>query len=308
MLSVSDLYREILEEPDHYKEIRAVIGLREQTVVNCSIIASVNESVAVGGTSARQLYLDIIPNGFISDSAPVSVSVRLSSKDGKRKSEWIPKGTYLIDTMSTDMETGVMSIFGFDFMMKTEQPFLQDGETASGWPKTPTQVMSRICAAIGVSLDSRTHLNDAFTVPFPTKKSLEDNAADSATNGPPYILNIDSKIIHRRSCRRVADIAPENTRRSDSAVTDLEAAGYRICRICRPSDGEPEPEIRRRFHRGGFGSDRIPGLPRLPSVRQRFGTRYQRVALHADRRREYRRHERRKLDRNGFQYSLSRSV
>ena len=244
MHDVSALYREILEEPDHYKEIRAVIGLREQTVVNWSIIASVNESVAVGGTSARQLYLDIIPNGFIADSAPVSISVRLSSKDGKRKSEWIPKGTYLIDTMSTDMETGVMSIFGFDFMMKTEQPFLQDGETASGWPKTPTQVMSRICAAIGVSLDSRTHLNDAFTVPFPTKKSLEDNAADSAANGPPYILNTDTKIIHRRSCRRVSTIAPENRRQSDdnSTVAALEATGYRVCRVCRPSDSGSEPD------------------------------------------------------------------
>ena len=244
MLSVSDLYREILEEPDHYKEVRAVIGDTEQTVVNCSIIASVNESVAVGGTRARQLDLEILPNGLISDRDSVEIFVRLSSKDGRRKSEWIPKGTYLIDTAPMDAETGVMSIHAFDAMLKMEQPFLSadDYENQKNWPQTPSAVMNRIASAIGVPLDSRTQLNDAFTVPFPTKKSLEDNATDSAANGPPYILNIDSKIIHRRSCRRVADIAPENTRRSDSAVTDLEAAGYRICRICRPSDGEPEPE------------------------------------------------------------------
>ena len=236
MHSVSDLYREILEQPDHYTEVRASIGGVMHTVITCSISAALNQSAAVGGTVARQIDIDILPSGTISGNHPILISVRLSSGDHTQKSEWIPKGTFWIDSNPTDSQTGVMSIHGFDAMLKMEQSMLSEGETAADWPKTPSAVMARICAAIGVPLDPRTVLNDAYLIPYPTENSTRAKP-ETPVGEDPFILNIGNKTIHCSFCSRVASIDPENRQTSSASVAELKLQGYKPCKICRPADG-----------------------------------------------------------------------
>lgn len=87
-------------------------------------------------------------------------------EDGWEYSEWIPKGTFYIDTRKLDTETGVLTINGYDAMLKSEVQFLQDGDTGE-WPRASSVIVGEICELMGVELDERTELDDEIKVPYP---------------------------------------------------------------------------------------------------------------------------------------------
>ena len=175
MRDTSALYQQILEQPDHYKEVQVKIGTTVHPYLSCSVYGSLYEKASVGGTAARQIDLDIYPAGPVNDDDPIQIFVRLSSADGAQKSEWIPKGTFLIDTNPVDHDTGVMSIHGFDAMLKMEQPIIAKDAPSGQWPRAVDSIMEEIAERIGVELDSRTTLNPAYTIPLPLDPSSGEN-------------------------------------------------------------------------------------------------------------------------------------
>lgn len=89
------------------------------------------------------------------------------TEDGPDYSEWIPKGTFYIDTRKLDAETGVLTLHGFDAMLKgSNEPFLQEGDTGE-WPRSAPVIVGEICELMGVELDERTELSDVVLVPYP---------------------------------------------------------------------------------------------------------------------------------------------
>ena len=87
-------------------------------------------------------------------------------EDGWEYSEWIPKGTFYIDTRKLDTETGVLTINGYDAMLKGDNEFLQEGDTGE-WPRASSVIVGEICELMGVELDERTELDDEIKVPYP---------------------------------------------------------------------------------------------------------------------------------------------
>ena len=86
--------------------------------------------------------------------------------NGTQQSEWLPKGTFFIDTR--DEGNGVLSIDAFDPMLKCDQSFTTSGEQGT-WPRTDITVVNQICSRIGVTLDSRTAaiITAGYTIQYP---------------------------------------------------------------------------------------------------------------------------------------------
>lgn len=167
MQPVSDLYNTLLAAGAP-KEVRCIIGgvtYTQAKIVSASTKAALFEKAAtVGNTVAKELDLVLRDYGDIPRMAKIQVQFRLNN--GTQQSEWLPKGTYFIDTR--DEGNGVISIVAYDAMLKADNDYATSG-SQSGWPKTDLQVVQAICSRIGVTLDSRTQaiLTSGYQIQFP---------------------------------------------------------------------------------------------------------------------------------------------
>ena len=86
---------------------------------------------------------------------------------GEQVSEWIPKGVFFFSTRKTDRITGVLSVHGYDAMLKAEETWLDSSYDAKTWPMPAATAVADIAARIGVAVDSRTVLDAAFPMQYP---------------------------------------------------------------------------------------------------------------------------------------------
>lgn len=188
----SDLYKTILQTPGHEKEHRAFIAGVEQKILkkaetkysNLNMPPLVKGSLfvgskpSVGGCVSRQIDIMIKPKGTIPRMAEIKLETRLVLKDfvtGEitSTSEWIPKGTFYIDTRQTDKVSGALIIHGYDAMLKAEQPFLTD-TTEDDWPKPMDEVVAEIAQRMGVTVDSRTVVSHTLQAGYPLEYTMRE--------------------------------------------------------------------------------------------------------------------------------------
>lgn len=86
---------------------------------------------------------------------------------GEQVSEWIPKGVFFFSTRKTDRITGVLSVHGYDAMLKAEETWLDSSYDAKTWPMPAATAVADIAARMGVEVDSRTVLDEAFPMQYP---------------------------------------------------------------------------------------------------------------------------------------------
>lgn len=154
MQPVSEIYRRLYasEAPKEVQAIIAGVVYGQDKIVSASYVSSVMDKPAsIGNCIAKELSIDLLEPYEIPRMAEITMQIRLN--DGSQQSEWIPKGTFFIDTRTTDGR--VLRVKAFDPMLKTEQTFTQPGEQGD-WPFTDREVVDQICSRIGVTLDSRT--------------------------------------------------------------------------------------------------------------------------------------------------------
>ncbi len=167
MQPVSILYRQLLAA-NAPKEFQAIINdvVYDQTkIVSASSKAALMDKAAtIGNCVAKELNLVLRNPGDIPRMAEIRMQFRLNN--GTQHSEWIPKGTFFIDTR--DEGNGVLSIDAFDPMLKCDQSFTTSGEQGT-WPRTDITVVNQICSRIGVTLDSRTAaiITAGYTIQYP---------------------------------------------------------------------------------------------------------------------------------------------
>ena len=188
----SDLYKTILQTPGHEKEHRAFIAGVEQKILkkaetkysNLNMPPLVKGSLfvgskpSVGGCVSRQIDIMIKPKGTIPRMAEIKLETRLVLKDfvtGEitSTSEWLPKGTFYIDTRQTDKVSGALIIHGYDAMLKAEQPFLTD-TTEDDWPKPMDEVVEEIAQRMGVTVDSRTVVSHTLQAGYPLEYTMRE--------------------------------------------------------------------------------------------------------------------------------------
>lgn len=134
MHDTSALWKQILSEPDHRKEVKVTINgneYGENRIVGVSVSGGLFDAPGVGNAVARTLELNIMPLeapfGLIPPMSEIRCFVRLVSADGQRVSEYIQKGVFYADTVTRDSDTGMASVTAFDAIMRMNQLF---GKTA----------------------------------------------------------------------------------------------------------------------------------------------------------------------------------
>lgn len=212
------------------KEVRCIIAGTTYTqakIVSATIKASLMEQAAtIGNATAKELDLVLRNYGSIPRMAQIQVQFRL--KQGNTASEWLPKGTYYIDTR--DEGNGVISITAYDPMLKADQSYTTSG-SQGGWPKTDLQVVQNICSRIGVSLDSRTTaiMTNGYQIEYPgygenayTMRELLQFIA-SAYAGNFYITDENKLLLVG-----LGDIPPETNYLVEEHGDYILIGGYRI--------------------------------------------------------------------------------
>lgn len=179
MQTTSELYNSILSKPydvetkiDIYtSDGKALVGsYGEGVLVSCTTTGKLFSSPSVGAAVGREIDVKMLmPTETLPRMAMLKLFVRI--KYGTDVSEWIQKGVYFIDTRSTDKLTDVLTIHGYDAMLKTEQLYCGSGDVGQ-WPRTMVAVVNDICAKIGVTLDSRTTISSEYVCQIDTTLSM----------------------------------------------------------------------------------------------------------------------------------------
>ncbi len=169
MHNVSDLWRTLLASPGHRKEVKLVIAgitYGEDKIVDgwLRIDGGLYSDFGIGNCCARQIDFEIYPQGTIPRQAQIEVYVRLVL--GEQVSEWISKGVFFFSTRKTDRITGVLSVHGYDAMLKAEETWLDSSYDAETWPMPAAKAVADIAARMGVTVDSRTVLDAAFPMQY----------------------------------------------------------------------------------------------------------------------------------------------
>ena len=210
MHSVSSTYNQIVAQESHKFETRVTIANVEyvqkregrkgtlRSVITRGHTFGTN-TIQFGKADSREIELEIFGNSSrIPRNAKIDVSVRAMTEDESSVSEWIPKGTFYIDTRSSDSQLinddEVISIVGMDVMMRGEKLFdtfpnawLQEGKT------TAIAAMEYAARALRVTVDDRTYtiMNQRdFEIPLPTQYTIRETLGNiAALYGGSFIIN-----------------------------------------------------------------------------------------------------------------------
>lgn len=173
MQSTSQTYGLILRSGRYTTETRATIGgvvYGPDKLISVSTSGSLYQTMGIGNAAARQINMEIIPQGTIPKRAEIKLEVRLMSQTGVG-SEWIQKGIYFFSRRETDHVTGVMTVVGYDAMLKADQVWLDSSYDTESWPMPVADAVADIAERMGVELDSRTVLNGDYPVQYPVDQS-----------------------------------------------------------------------------------------------------------------------------------------
>jgi len=170
MHSVSNLYLSLLADKNHRVETKlsiAGVEYSQADIVRDSlrVYGGLYSTFGIGNCSARQIDFEIIPKGDIPRQAEIKVYARLVSDE--QVSEWIPKGVFYFATRKNDRKTGVLSVHGYDAMLKAEETWLDSSYDTETWPMPAATAVADIAARMGVAVDSRAVLDAAFPVQYP---------------------------------------------------------------------------------------------------------------------------------------------
>lgn len=185
MQTVTAAYQAIREDPRWLAEHRAIIAdvIYSQSV---SLIGAPKVDGTLWGTGSpkvgccvsRQLDIMVMPQGTIPRMAEIRLETRLVIKDlltgeGTQSSEWLPKGTFFLDTRDPDKTSGVLVIHAYDAMLKAEEQYIPTDSESTSWPRKMPAVVADICYRMGVALDERTVLQD-WDVEYPGDMTMRE--------------------------------------------------------------------------------------------------------------------------------------
>ena len=168
MHAVSDLFNQIFENPGHWTEVKLDIAGQEYTqsnIISVSISGGVFDSPGIGNVNARQIDMEIIPIGTIPRQAKIQVFARVCVDNFQ--SEWIPKGVFFFSTRELDKVSGILTVTGYDAMLKAENVWLNEDYVYDNWPMPQETAVADIAQRMGIEVDSRTVLSDDFPVEYP---------------------------------------------------------------------------------------------------------------------------------------------
>ena len=196
MQTTSALYQQIVATSGHYFKTKVEIAGNE--VPEAQIIKLEREEIgvsdkkpSVGGALAAQIILTILEPAFsIPRMAAVSVYVQACTET--LESEWIPKGTYYIDTRAHNQTVngvGTLKITAFDAMLKADQDY---PSTNHVWPYRDALVVAEIASAMGVPVDPRTNqfITAGYMIDMPVSYNMRETLGHiAAAYGGNFVIS-----------------------------------------------------------------------------------------------------------------------
>jgi len=176
MQTVSAVYTSIMNRKNYKCEWCVDInGIRcDQYKVRSIHIRSAmfsKDTPAVGACISAEIRLRVDADVTIPRMAEIKPLVRVY--DATQTSEWLPMGVFFVDTRTKGTEQNTLDLIGYDAMLKAEQTYLTEDDTAE-WPQTMAAVVSSICTRMGVELDSRTAINETYNVEYPNDLTMRE--------------------------------------------------------------------------------------------------------------------------------------
>lgn len=185
MQSTSALYKAIFAQ-EHTAEVKvniAGVDYGEDVLVSMSTSGGLfaDSALSIGGAAAKEIDLTLWNiTASIPKMAKIVPYYRLRA--GQQVSEWVQRGVYYIDTRT--VEGGLLTIHGYDDMLKAEQVWAPDQSLT--FPMPMESVVTLIAELMGVPVDSRTQVGN-YTIDYPAndytlRNVLRYIAAASAGN------------------------------------------------------------------------------------------------------------------------------
>ena len=233
MQTTSETYRNLYSNPYHCKEVKVLVAgveYGEESILSLKTTGCLysGNAPAIGGCVAREIELSFYPKGTIPRMAEIRVYVRLVLRDTgtdevTEASEWLPKGVFFIDTRSVD-DCGAIHIRGYDILLQAESQFL--GVVESGeWPRSVATVVEQIAERLGVSIDSRTVLNEEYMVSYPSDYTMREILGHIAVaHGGNWISNDAGEL----RLVGLAEIPPETNHLVTESGSAITFGGVRI--------------------------------------------------------------------------------
>nr|DAY32943.1 MAG TPA: protein of unknown function (DUF5047) [Caudoviricetes sp.] len=201
MQTTSELYKQILSDPNHHKETKLDIAgteYTEENIVSVETSGGLYTTPGIGNCAARQIDLDVLPVGTIPRQAQIKVYVRLVL--GEQVSEWIPKGTFFISARAKDKRTGSLTITGYDAMLKAESVWLNSDYDYENWPMPQSDAVDDIAYRMGVEVDERTVLTTKFPVDYPVDENGDLTMREvlgyiAVSNAGNWIITDEGKLL-----------------------------------------------------------------------------------------------------------------
>ena len=185
------------DDPNHIGELLVTIDGKQyaaQDIVSCEIERNLLENTAeVGNATATVLTLEISQGETIPKRAKVVVQYRLMLDDAR--TDYIPKGTYWINTREKDGR--YLKLTCYDAMLMAQQDYLGD-VTADDWPQQETACVTEIAQRIGVEIDPRTQIGtgDNHQVSMPVGRTMREVLEQiAAANGGNWCITPAGKLL-----------------------------------------------------------------------------------------------------------------
>lgn len=185
------------DDPNHIGELLVTIDGKPyaaQDIVSCEIERNLLENTAeVGNATAAVLTLEISQGEAIPKRAKVVVQYRLALDDAR--TDYIPKGTYWINTREKDGR--YLKLTCYDAMLMAQQDYLGD-VTADDWPQQETACVTEIAQRIGVEIDPRTQIGtgDNHQVSMPVGRTMREVLEQiAAANGGNWCITPVGKLL-----------------------------------------------------------------------------------------------------------------
>lgn len=185
------------DDPNHIGELLVTIDGKPyaaQDIVSCEIERNLLENTAeVGNATAAVLTLEISQGETIPKRAKVVVQYRLMLDDAR--TDYIPKGTYWINTREKDGR--YLKLTCYDAMLMAQQDYLGD-VTADDWPQQETACVTEIAQRIGVEIDPRTQIGtgDNHQVSMPVGRTMREVLEQiAAANGGNWCITQAGKLL-----------------------------------------------------------------------------------------------------------------
>lgn len=159
-----------------------------KSVKSARITQPLFDTFSVGNACAAEMDITIWPLGDIPKMAKIIPYFREASDK-----EWKKLGGFYLDTRAGRKYT--MDIVAYDAMLKADIEWIPDQDLV--FPMTMPNAVSHIASLMGITVDSRTVLNSAYTIDYPANSYTLRNVLQyiAAAHAGNWIITADEKLL-----------------------------------------------------------------------------------------------------------------